>query len=662
MPSPSAANSPLDLDALLDLASDAIFARDLDEDTIRYWNLSAERLYGWRSDEAIGRRPHELLNTEFPEPLDAIQAQLFAVGRWSGELIHTARDGARRHVVSRWSLQRDAEGRPQAILELNTDVTERRAAEQALRAREAMLGALLRNLPDHVFIKDREGRFLVANEAIAAHLDRPVADIVGRHTEAVFPPEVAAQIRAGELKVMAERRAVVEPLQMESAAYLVTAAPYESADGEVLGVVGISRDVTESVRQEAALREANEALRAMNEEVQAQSEELTQQNEELIHMTDELAAQTARLLAQQVLTERIIQNMPSSIAYLDQDLVYRWHNPAHARTIGKASADVLGRTPADVQPVAAQTVVPLMHRVLETGETHLATAVPITITRDGRSLLTHWDLAYVAVPDEAGKTVGVLSLAQEVTERKAVDVAQRERIAALEEADRVKDEFLSMLSHDLRTPLNAVLGYAGMIEDATEGTLQTYAERITKAGNTLLTLIEDLLTLSRVQAGKLVLDERPTDIAAEARDLMAVLTTLADKKQLRLEVDVPDDLPILEVDSPRVAQVLTNLLGNAFKFTPEGGRVTLRLRHTGDVVRAEVSDTGPGIPPAEQPKLFARFSQLSKSSRLGGAGLGLSIAKALVEAHGGQIGVESHDGAGTTFWFTLPVPAGPLQL
>jgi signal transduction histidine kinase len=90
--------------------------------------------------------------------------------------------------------------------------------------------------------------------------------------------------------------------------------------------------------------------------------------------------------------------------------------------------------------------------------------------------------------------------------------------------------------------------------------------------------------------------------------------------------------------------------------------VTLRLRHTGDVVRAEISDTGPGIPPAEQPKLFARFSQLSKSSRLGGAGLGLSIAKALVEAHGGAIGVESHDGQGTTFWFTLPVPAGPLAL
>jgi signal transduction histidine kinase len=173
----------------------------------------------------------------------------------------------------------------------------------------------------------------------------------------------------------------------------------------------------------------------------------------------------------------------------------------------------------------------------------------------------------------------------------------------------------------------------------------------------LTRLVSDLLDMSQIQAGAFSLDPQPLELMTLVAEVLEGIAPLATSKRLALHTALPAEQPAVLADHRRVGQVLLNLLSNAVKFTPEGGRVDLRMAIVeGGALRCEVTDTGPGIPPEAMSRLFQRFSQLDMKStrRAGGAGLGLSIAKGIVEAHGGQIGVESEPGVGSTFWFTLP--------
>ncbi|MFN3428654.1 MAG: MHYT domain-containing protein [Candidatus Sericytochromatia bacterium] len=237
----------------------------------------------------------------------------------------------------------------------------------------------------------------------------------------------------------------------------------------------------------------------------------------------------------------------------------------------------------------------------------------------------------------------------------------RERLRR--EQDLLKDRFLSVLSHELRTPINAILGFGSILEDGVAGPLnpeqQRYIRKLTDGAEHMLALVSDLLDMSRIQAGKFSLNPAPMTLEPVVEDVLGNLCALADQRRLTLENAVGPGLPGLVADTQRVRQVLTNLVGNAIKFTPEGGRVTVTAMRDGQGVRVEVIDTGVGISPEDQRRLFNPFTQLDMSAtrQAGGTGLGLSIAKALVEAHGGRIGVESAVGAGSRFWFILPLRA-----
>jgi signal transduction histidine kinase len=242
----------------------------------------------------------------------------------------------------------------------------------------------------------------------------------------------------------------------------------------------------------------------------------------------------------------------------------------------------------------------------------------------------------------------------------AIALLNSYRVRIQYEQELLKDRFLSVLSHELRTPINAILGFGSILEDGIAGPLtpeqQRYVRKVTAGADHLLSLVNDLLDMSRIQAGKFSMTPQPMAIAPLVDEVVGTLGGLAEQRQLTLTTDVAAGLPTLVADDVRVRQVLTNLVGNAIKFTPEGGAIHVRVRPDGDGVRVEVVDTGPGISLADQRKLFNPFTQLDMSAtrQAGGTGLGLSISKALVEAHGGAIGVESAPGAGSRFWFTLP--------
>ncbi len=230
----------------------------------------------------------------------------------------------------------------------------------------------------------------------------------------------------------------------------------------------------------------------------------------------------------------------------------------------------------------------------------------------------------------------------------------------LEEASRHKSQFLANMSHELRTPLNAILGYTELILDSIYGDvpakIRDVLERLEKSGRHLLGLINDVLDLSKIEAGQLTLTLSDYSMTEVVQTVCTAVESLAAEKRLALKVTVSPDLPRGHGDDRRLVQVLLNLAGNAIKFT-EVGEVRVEVRTSNGAFLVSVSDTGPGIAPADQEKIFEEFQQADSSSTRtkGGAGLGLAIAKRIIEMHGGRIGVDSSPGKGSTFWFTVPV-------
>ncbi|HME21837.1 MAG TPA: ATP-binding protein [Acetobacteraceae bacterium] len=230
----------------------------------------------------------------------------------------------------------------------------------------------------------------------------------------------------------------------------------------------------------------------------------------------------------------------------------------------------------------------------------------------------------------------------------------------LEAASRHKSEFLANTSHELRTPLNAILGYAELIEDNIYGEvpdkIREVLNRIQSNGRHLLGLINDVLDLSKIEAGQLSLSIADYSMKEVVQTVVTATGALADEKNLAFSTMISEDLPVGEGDERRITQVLLNLVGNAIKFTEAGGIAVRALAENG-AFEVAVSDTGPGIPPEEHQRIFEEFRQLDSSSTRtkGGTGLGLAISKKIVELHGGRIWVDSDPGSGATFHFTLPV-------
>jgi len=246
--------------------------------------------------------------------------------------------------------------------------------------------------------------------------------------------------------------------------------------------------------------------------------------------------------------------------------------------------------------------------------------------------------------------------------KKEVEEFSHSVLRAKEEVERgskFKDQFLSTMSHELRTPLNAVLGFSDLLADERYGPLnerqQRYVSHIHTGGKHLLSLISDILDLSKIEAGRMELAIESLRVETVFGEVLSAMRPLADKKSQELAMSVEAGLAV-RADSTRFKQVLMNLLGNAIKFTPDGGRIEVAARLVQDKVRVEVRDNGPGIPPEEQKRIFEAFYRLRESGKkTEGTGLGLAITHRLVELHGGELDLESHIGQGSCFHFCLPV-------
>ena len=333
-------------------------------------------------------------------------------------------------------------------------------------------------------------------------------------------------------------------------------------------------------------------------------------------------------------------------------------NEAAAKLFGSSARELIGRDPLEwICPADRERVVKA-HRSALSKPVQYSFCV---ILEDGRTIDCE---AFERKIHQNGKP-SILGGLIDVSELKRIQKAearlQEEKIEVLMRSERLKGEFLSVISHELRTPLNAIMGFGSFLEDEIGGSLNEkqheYVEKLLKGSHRMLGLVDDLLDFASIQAGRFGVYPEETDYPSLVEEAVASLEPVARKKGIRIDREIRVEAPVC-VDPRRMGQAISKLVSNAVKFTPEGGRVRLKAFLEGDRLITEVEDDGLGIAPEDIPSLFDPFKQVDMGlTRVaGGAGLSLGIVKAIVEAHGGTITVESPGpGKGSTFRFEIPL-------
>jgi PAS domain S-box-containing protein len=454
------------------------------------------------------------------------------------------------------------------------------------------------------------------------------------------------------VRVLSEHRACMELLCAHTRDgrkrwLTVASSPITSQNGRFMGVVTGFTDVTE-------LREAREHLQHANEELQAQAEELTVQNEELMSQRNQLEQLAQVLEVERSRLRTVIDSAPMAVVVTDEKGRIIMANPRarelYARPIPHLDDPThctLELCLPDGTPCEPQDL-PLTRSALH-GE--VCRNVELVVDwPDGQRR----DLLVASAPifSGAGKVIGAVGVFEDVT---ALKDLERER----ESLERSKDEFLSVISHELRTPLASIMGYSEILLD--EGlrsdpeVQQEFLQAIFDSAGRLNLLLDDLLDLTRLGQRTFRLMVEPVQPSRLLERVLDLMRPMAKEKDQHLELEIQNELPTLIADAQRLGQVLGNLVSNAIKFSPKNSSIKLLCHSTDGEVQIAVTDSGPGIAAEDIPHVFERFYRGRNASRASGTGLGLYVAKEIVEAHGGCLEVESEPGRGSTFRVRLPL-------
>ncbi|HEX3024670.1 MAG TPA: ATP-binding protein, partial [Chitinophagaceae bacterium] len=491
-----------------------------------------------------------------------------------------------------------------------------------------LLRTLIDNSPDSVYIKDLNSRKVIANplQVKLMGFDKE-EDVINKNDYDVYPKDLADKYRESDLKIF---NTGMPELNCESSYtdkknkqhwILTSKMPIKDELGNIVGLVGIGRDITDLKNADENIKKERNLLRT------------------------------------------IIDNIPDAIYIKDTGCRKVIANPVDVKNCGFTNeAELLNKDDYDFFPQEiADNFYADDQFVLQTGNPILNREEFFIDPENTK----HWLLSSkMPLKDEQGKIIGLVGIARDITKRKLLELELIDARKKAESASKAKSEFLSNMSHEIRTPLNSVIGFSDLLmkSNLTEGQ-QQYTSAVYHSANSLLDIINEILDFSKIEAGKLEVENIKTDIIEVGYHIADVISFQSHKKNLELLLNIGVDIPrFIWADGVRLRQILINLLGNAVKFTMQG-EIELKIEtiqifndHKRKI-RFSVRDTGVGISPENQKKVFEAFSQEDSSvtRKFGGTGLGLTISKKLVHLMGGTLLLDSTVGKGSTFYFDLIV-------
>ncbi|HEY3331005.1 MAG TPA: PAS domain S-box protein [Capsulimonadaceae bacterium] len=515
------------------------------------------------------------------------------------------------------------------------DITTQVNAEEELARKNQLLQGILDGAPDAIFVKDAQLRYTIVNHAAENLLGLSAADAIGKTVEDLLDAERAIEMMRMDTAALSSKSptsmefAIIAP-SGEERIQSITKSVLRSSDNTIEALISIARDITDIKRSESILRNSELFVRAI---------------------LDSLAAEIAILDYDGTISAT---NQAWDLA---MDAVY-----SASYGIGDNYFDFLTTVaaPADGAPASIHK---LMDAVAK-GETSFGN----TDLQVNCGPFHRW-ISLRLFRMSGGAGANIVAVHEDISDRKAADDELHEAHSLAQAASRAKSEFLSRMSHELRTPLNAILGFAQLLEmSEIPGTGKADVTQILKAGRHLLNLINEILDISRIEAGRLGLSPEPVLLREAISESVDLLRSLAAERQVEIHIDSRSDLDHSVVaDKQRLKQILLNLLGNAIKFNRVGGTVDVSIATHGQAAMSiAITDSGYGIAPDKLPRVFDPFERLdAESSGEEGTGLGLAVAARLAEAMHGSITAASTLGVGSTFSVRLPraadnLPAAPL--
>jgi two-component system, sensor histidine kinase and response regulator len=621
-------------------------------DGVYDWDIKTGRVYlsprwkeiiGYRDDE-IGDGVEEWETRLHPDDVGWVSEELRKHLDGESDSYETehrllCKDGSYRWILDRGKVTlREPDGTPVRMVGTHTDVTERRGMQETSERQAREFATLLDSLPGFAFYKNDRLEYITANRTFCDALGVSREDIVGKSDADLFPAQLTERYGNGDKPVLSGTIPVfeVEEEEMTRGGRRITLSmrkvPVKDNDGRTVGLIGLGFDVS---RQKAVEEDLRKFIRA-------------------------------------------IEQTPASIVITDTEGSIEYVNPKFTAITGYSAEEARGKNPRILK---SNELSPEVYKTLwDTikagevwhGEFH-------NKKKDGG---LYWEMASVSpVIGQSGDITHFIAVKEDITERKRVEESLKTAKTELEavnaqlqssikranqlaieaqSANVAKSRFLANMSHELRTPLNGVLGMVGFLLDSPLTDEQReFARVVQSSARSLLTIVNDVLDYSRMGSRKVTLESGDFDPARVVQEAIDTLAVSAREGGNEVSCVLGPSLPALLVgDAARLRQVLVNILGNAIKFTHGGkiivGCVVQRMDRYQATLRFDISDTGIGIAGEKMDRLFKPFSQVDPSAerRYGGTGLGLTIAKQLTKMMGGEIGVESEEDKGSTFWFT----------
>jgi PAS domain S-box-containing protein len=610
------------LAAIAESSEDAIIAHT-PEGIILTWNRAAEVIFGYSAGDAIGTHVSMVVAPEWRSRLARLTEQVlqgYAVLQREGICVH--RDGHSINVSASAYPIKNSLGEVDAVAVILRDNCEPKRAEEKIQEKESLFRIMADGCPALMWVTNAQGRIEFINRAYQELVGTTLEEVDELNWQALLHPDDAPGYLADCDRSVREHAPLRSETRLRSAngewRWVATyAEPRFSPDGEFLGHVGLSPDITDRKQAEQALRSSEEMFRQLAENIREVFWIMPPEEDEIPYVSPAFEQVWGRS------RESLYKNPFSWVESIHPD--------------DRERARLLLTRQVQGEPVLRE------YRIR---------------TPEG---VEKWirDRAF-PVRDQSGKVIRVVGIAEEITEQKRYETELIHAREAADVANQAKSDFLANMSHEIRTPMNGIIGMTELTLDTElDSTQREYLNAVKYSADALMSVINDILDFSKIEAGKLRLDPVEFSLRDCVGHAMKTLSVRAYEKDLELACSVPPELVDVIVGDPvRLHQVILNLVGNAIKFT-ESGEVVLRVQpETVDVdgmmLHFAITDTGIGIPSEKQKVIFDPFTQADTSTtrQYGGTGLGLAITARLIEMMGGRIWVESEVGKGSTFHFT----------